>query len=263
MGYTAADVIQLPRLTASGAMALGEKILTAAKPHKKEMTKGIAKVLGMVATHHESLKEALRDQVSPAGSSADPKVVERDRTLDACWSGLHTWLTGFTKLPGVAQAAEAGEIKTALFPDGLKFIQLRYDLEWAESETRVHRIKAQGLDKRIAKLGGQLFLDTLFAAHAEYGRALGMTEVQAVGAVPPSLREAMDQFAETLRKYVAKVIGSVDDDDPASQSLADALLEPLASWSVAPAGGGKSSSQEEEPAAPTPGGGGAPPGGTP
>lgn len=37
-------------------------------------------------------------------------------------------------------------------------------------------------------------------------------------------------FARALRVYVVKVMGSVDDDVPATQALADTLLAPLASW---------------------------------
>ena len=47
--YTAAEVIQLPRFTATGAMALGVQLVAAAKPVKKELSKGIARVLAMLA----------------------------------------------------------------------------------------------------------------------------------------------------------------------------------------------------------------------
>ncbi|APR82642.1 Hypothetical protein A7982_07991 [Minicystis rosea] len=217
-------------------MALGERLLTAAKPHKKDLNKGIAKVLGALTQSHTGLKDAVRDQVPLARSSETASdAIACDRRLDACWSALNDFLTAFSKLPDVPAAAEAAALKSALFPDGLKFTQLVFELEWAESEARLQRIKAQDLDKRIAKLGGQLFLDTLISAHAAYGKALGMTQVPSeTAATPPNLRVAMADFTTVLRKYVAKVMGSVDDDEPDTQALADALLAPLATWNIGP-----------------------------
>ncbi|APR82539.1 Hypothetical protein A7982_07888 [Minicystis rosea] len=248
-------------------MALGEQLLTVAKPHKKELSKGIAKAHGTLAQTHVSLKETLRDQVGLAGApgSADNAATTlADRRIDACWSALHDFLTAFGKLPDVPAAEEALAIKATIFPDGLKFILLTYELEWAESEARLQRIKAQGLDKRIEKLGGRIFLDALTDAHAAYGKVLGMTQVQPEGAAtPPSVREALNAFTDALRKYVAKVMGSVEDDEPETQALADALLAPLASWDVrgsgsasgakAPAGGTTSAggATEAKPAQPS------------
>lgn len=246
--YTPADVIQLPRLTASGAMALGEKLLTAAKARQSDLTSGIAKVLVQLTQAHTGLKAALRDQVTPAAPE-DPESDAPlcDRRVDACWSGLQDFLTAYSKLPDVPQAAEAASLKALLYPDGLKFLLIAYELEWAESQARLDRIQTQGLDQRLTALGGGLFLQTLTAAHDAYGKVLGLTKVQAeTMVVPPSLRDAMDGFAAALRKYVAKVLGSVDDDDPATQALADALLAPLATWDVGPSGG-KGPTPPEEP----------------
>ena len=67
--YSAADVIQLPRLHASGAMALGGQLIAAAKPHKKLLSKSIAKALGAFDTQHIALTDAIRDQVLEARPS--------------------------------------------------------------------------------------------------------------------------------------------------------------------------------------------------
>lgn len=243
--YTPADVIQLPRLTAAGAMALGEQLLTAAKPHHSILPSAIAKVLGMLQRDHGALKGALRDHVSPP---ADDKfaAIAADRDIDACWSGLYDFLGAHAKLPGVPEAAEAETIRATIFDDGLKFTQIVYKLEWAESEAKIERIKAQKLDDRIGKLGGQLFLDTLLKAHDTYGKVLGLTAVApGPAALPPSVRDAMDTFAATLRKYVAKVIGAVDEDEPETQALADALLAPLAAWDVGPSRPGQRAAADE------------------
>ncbi|WP_437292769.1 hypothetical protein [Sorangium sp. So ce426] len=237
--YTASEVIQLPRFTAVGAMALGEQLLTAAKPAKKQLVKGVARVLGALALRHDELASALRDQVSLSeGGEASEDAVQCDRILDGCWSGLHDFLTAFTKLPpGAPEAAEASALKAAIFTGGLKFLQLTYVLEWSESELRMQRIRKSGLDARIEALGGKRFLAALEAAHAAYGKALGVTAPAATAAAaPPSVRDALAAFTEALRAYVIKVLGSVEPDEPETQELADRLLAPLASWSVGSSG---------------------------
>lgn len=243
--YTPGDIIQLPRLTAVGAMALGEKILTAAKPHKQALPASIARSLTTFQKDHGGLKDAVRDQVAPPQADRAASVAA-DRDVDACWSALFDFLTGHEKLPGVPQAAEAGAIKGLIYTDGLRFTQLAFPLEWAESEAKIERMRVQKLDERIGALGGQLFIDCLIKAHVAYGKALGLTAVQAPGAAPPpSLRAAMDAFGASLRKYVTKVMASVEDDEPETRALADALLAPLATWDVGPTRSGAGNATEE------------------
>src|SRR5690349_10052358 len=124
--YTAGTVIQLPRLQASGAMTLGKQLLAAAKPHKKALSKGVAKALGNLDEKHGVLCEAIRDQVAPQPRDS-AEAVRCDRVVDGCWSGLNDFFTAFTKLTDVAEAAEAAELQAAIFGKaGLKFILLPY-----------------------------------------------------------------------------------------------------------------------------------------
>ncbi len=232
--YSAAEVIQLPRLQASGAMALGEQLIAAAKPHKKALSKSLVKALGALDSHHGTLADAIRDQVVPEPEEGS-ETVQLDRNLDGCWSGLNDFFTGFIKLTGTSQSVEAASLQAAILPGGLKFILLPYKLEWAESETRIQRITKHKLDARVAALGGGVFLEAITRAHSAYGKALGMTTPTAPGVTPPSIRESLDAFAAALRTYIVKVMGHVEDDEPETQALADKLLAPLAAWDIGPA----------------------------
>jgi hypothetical protein len=215
-------------------MALGKQLLSAAKPHKKILSKSIAKALGTFEKEHGVLADSIRDQLAPEPEGGI-ETVQLDRNLDGCWSGLGDFLTAFTKLPGVPQAIEAASLQTSILPGGLKFILLPYELEWAESETRIQRMEKHNLDARVEALGGGIFIESIKKAHAAYGKALGMTAPTAPGATTPSLREPLDAFAAALKIYIVKVMGHVEDDEPETQALADQLLQPLAAWDIGPA----------------------------
>lgn len=114
--YTAADMVQLPRLSGPDAMALGEQILSAARPHREALQRPVTRALTALAGRHGDLKEVLRDQVAPdlaPGASAVPQ----DRAVDGCWGGLDGFLVACTRLPAAyPQAAEAAEIRAAGSP---------------------------------------------------------------------------------------------------------------------------------------------------
>jgi hypothetical protein len=234
--YTATEAIVLPRMTAVGAKTLGTQMISATKPYKKDkkLPKGVLKALQSLESKHEALSLVLRDLVKPdASSGLDPMKI--DRVLDAGWSALHGFFETLIKLFWLPLATEAAELKRLIFDDGLKFIQLPYLLQWSESDTRLSRIKDNGLEPRIEALGGKLFLDEIKKAQADYGKALGVTAPKA-GALEdaPAVRAALDAFGDALRNYVIKAMGIVEEDEPETKEISDALLAPLDAWDVGP-----------------------------
>ncbi len=69
-------------------------------------------------------------------------------------------------------------------------------------------------------------------AQANCGRALGMsrplTDVPGV----PKVLGAFDTSLKVLRDYVVQVVASVDDEEPETQAVADALLAPIEAWAM-------------------------------
>jgi hypothetical protein len=221
------DLVQLPQLDAMSAIALGEALLTAAKA-RKPLPKTIAKAHDKLAASVAALRTAAAGRIgTPATSS--PRASAADRILDACWSALFDWLTGWSKLPDAPQAKQAAAILADVYPEGLKFTQLAYKLQWGESDARLELIKTKGHDDTIRDLGGQVFLTKLRASHKEYGEALGITRVPDARATA-TIRSALDAFTAALRKYALKVSAHVDDEAPETSVIAEALLEPLARW---------------------------------
>ncbi len=236
MAFTVTDLVQLPRVGAQGGRALGTQVLAAAQA--ETLPKSVAKSHTKLKAAHAALETAIVVQfgapTADASSEADPVVQELDRILDNCWSGIDDRLLGLTKLPaGTPGAAEAASLRRRLFPDGLQFLKLAYRLEWSESQTRLHLIEHDKLGPEVDRLVGKPFLPALKEAHANYGRALGMDQpiVDAPGV--PQVRGAFDTFVKALRDYVVKVVASVEEDEPDTQAVANALLAPIEAWSAA------------------------------
>ncbi len=94
---------------------------------------------------------------------------------------------------------------------------------------------AEGLEGPLRALGAERFVSELRAAHARYGKLLGITEVKAPSKAEGSILPLLQAFTNALRPYVLKVSARADDEDPSSLELAAAQLEPLASWRTPPA----------------------------
>jgi hypothetical protein len=249
--YEHADLVQLPKVNANGALALGKEMLTradAAKPLPERIAKSVKKL----RTSYEALRTAAQgrhlDPVTPDSEAA--RLADRD--IDAAWSGTYDWLRGWAKLPGeenAQKAASARQLIAELFADGLEFTQIAFKLEWAESQTRLDYIHDKGLEAKFTALGGGDFLKTIRAKHDAYGKALGLTKAKVAAPSAPSLREPLEAFLAALRSYVVRVSDHIDEDAPETAELAQQLLAPLSEWRT-PAGSAPSSG--DEPAAPSP-----------
>ncbi len=229
LNVNADDLIQLPRFDAVGAVAVGDLLLAAAA--SRELPRSISRARDSLAEELGALRLAAAARVEAMGT-ADPLVLSSaDAVLDGCWNALFDWLTGFSKLPAtMPQSAEAQALLEELYPDGLSFIQLPYELEWGQSELRLDLIGEASLGGRLRTLGGQPFIDALAEAHRLYGSLLGLSSHQEPVVAASSLRPVLERFASALRNYALKVTALVEVEEPATASLAKALLEPLFSW---------------------------------
>lgn len=229
------DLIQLPRFDAVSAVALGERLAQVAAV-EADLPRPVRRALDTLEEELGALRQAAAARLASAAAADPVAVAEADRTLDACWSALFDWLTGFSKLPeGIAEAEEARTLLAALYPDGLSFILLPYELEWNQSDLRLARIASEPLGERIHALGGQVFLDALTRAHTSYGKLLGLPRAQ--GAKDPgttSVAEALESFAAALRMYALKVTALVEVDEPETSALSARLLDPLLHYKSAP-----------------------------
>lgn len=225
--FDTSDLVQLPRLDARAAVALGTALIAAAR-EQGELARPIARALSELEEAQAGLAADVDRRANvPDGRSEDlARSAAADRGLDAAWSALHGWLLGWSKLPGGAQQALVAQaIYGRVFEGGLGFIELSYRLEWAESQRRLARIHDEKLDRGILELGGEPFLRALGAAHEAYGAALGLhADADAAG---PASRARLGEFVDVLRTYVLRVSAHADRADAAASGQARALLSPI------------------------------------
>jgi hypothetical protein len=223
--YGANDIIALPTLSAAAAVALGKGLLTAAKAQTPLPTSIVMRMAALKSVHG-ALHQALSQKPQPTPDLQ--RARSADLAEDQAWSTLHDWLAGWSKLRS-SGADNTRAIYAILFPTRLKFTQLPFKLEWAESDSRLARIARDGFDVELEKLGGKPILDQLRQAHRAYGDALGIT-AEGQDPITSTVRDLLQTFTTTLRAYFQAVTAHADPADPASVALTDSLLAPLHRW---------------------------------
>ena len=239
--FSPLDLVTVPRTSAASAMALGTALVTAAR-QEPDLPARFARPLERLESECEALRTSRRQQAAAREFDANA-VGKADQLLDGAWSGLHSFLVGWTKLSatpeGVDQGARARAVLGRVFPAGLRFLNLPYRDQWAESQTKLDRLAEPSVAEHVTSLGGDAFVRAIELAHAKYGEALHVTKRKAEARVQIKVREPIERVLDAVRRYVVHVAAHVDEreGDPAAQALGYALLEPLATWKSS--GGGR------------------------
>ena len=168
-----------------------------------------------------ALGEAWREIVATRADVRRPA----DAALDGAWSNLYGRLVSYAALPEVEYpgAAKAAALVESLFPDGLSFLRLPYNQQWAESDKRLKQIESEGWKKDIDRLAGPEFLEHLKAAHEEYGAVLGLTRRAADPPEPRPLAELLRELRKAIGRYVLRLLALEDGDEEANASIRKAL----------------------------------------
>jgi hypothetical protein len=225
----ALDLVTLPRLSASAAVTLGTELLAKADA-QKSLPPGVDKARGRLEEALERLR-ASRSVLEDAPVFDALAVSAADHELDAAWSALYSFLQGWAQLPRRDEERNAGQVLLdAIYPNGLKFTQLTFRLEWAESQARLDRLEEDYFSALLAKLGGLPFKEELRDAQRAYGDALKITTP--AGAPKASAHEhaPLQEFVEALRGYVVQTSAHAEHGEGEAHALADTLLGPFTAW---------------------------------
>ncbi|WP_437934279.1 hypothetical protein [Sorangium sp. So ce341] len=248
--FTSQDLIALPRLSSAEAVVLATQLLTTADVRQKELKQrelppSIRRSKGRLEAALRTLEAVTRPQGAAAGTKS--KVIA-DRAVDNAWSAALDWVSAWCKLPPERNPhrEEVLQLHELVFKDRLNFTKLPYKVQWKESKDRLDAIAAGRHDKTFKKLGGEVFLTHLQEAHEAYGRALHITAPKPEEAPAADVRGALQAVLAAIRDYATRAAAHADPDEPGSEALSAALLEPLATWESRPAAPGDEASAEGE-----------------
>lgn len=237
--FSATHLVTLPHLSSSSAVALGDRLLAAAS-EQPSLPMVLAASRQRLEEAHADLRQS-RVYMDETPDTEPSAAVAADLWVDTGWGAFHGFLKGWARLParggaGEGQSRRAAHLLEVLFNDGLRFLKLPHDQEWAETQKRLDRLGKPDFVEHVQALGAEPFVDAIKRAFEAYGAALRAGKGKAV--VTPKVREPLARFASALRSYVLNVTtyGDMGGEGSTEQALADALLAPLARWQ-SPGGG--------------------------
>jgi len=215
--------LRTPVLDVPGAVALGIALLTAAGKNLPAPAKRAAKALRHAVVALQTDWAAQRQ----ADLSTEEDKRPADQRLDRVWAAVGARLESIAELPAALPEAKiAARLYAQLFPDGLAFLKLPYERQWAESEQRLTQIAGDEIAEPIAELVGDFVLTELRDAHANYGRVLGITNAKPGTAMAPNLLEPMRVVQQAISNYSLQIVAAAQS-EPEFVPHARAALRPL------------------------------------
>ena len=249
--------LRTPILDVPGGVALGIALLTAAGKDLPAAAKRAAKVLRQAVVALQGDWAAQRT----AGLTTEEDKRPADQRLDRVWAAVGARLQTLADLPQtIAEAKQATQLYARLFPDGLAFLRLPYERQWAESEQRLKQLADEEMGAAVEELVGEFVLIELRDAHANYGRVLGITSARAQATVAPNLLDPLRTVQQAIVAYALQVVAAAHA-DPELMGAARAALRPIDALREAQArravsresgGGGAASGVEVTPTTPVP-----------
>lgn len=197
--------LRTPILDVAGGVALGIALLTAAGKDLPVAAKRAAKVLRQVVVVLQSDWAAQRN----AGVATEQDKRPADQRLDRVWGAVGVRLQTLAELPHtIDQARQAAQLYARIFPDGLAFLRLPYERQWAESEQRLAQLADEELGAAVEELVGAFVLTELRAAHANYGQILGITDAKPGAAVAPNLLDQLRVVQQAMTSYALQLVAA-------------------------------------------------------
>lgn len=213
--------VRPPQYDVASGFALGVSLLSAVPEGAPENVRKAAKKLRVATVD-------LRQAWTSTGHSAPMEKRPADIRVDKAWGALYGRLDAYASLPSGEHklAKRAAELLDVIYPDGLQFLTLPYNAEWAEGEKRLRLIEDDELEGDIDTLAGPEFLAEVRKAHKIYGEALGVTKA-AAEVKRANLVDPLKALGRAITQYALQVIALVDDEKPESVEMVKRALRPI------------------------------------
>jgi hypothetical protein len=193
--------VRSPRLAVDSGLSLAKKLMRVVPSKPSAGVQQGAKLLAQSVTTLETAWQK--------SGKARPLRNARpaDLRLDRAWAAVHARLTAWTIFPSDDPDHETSKaLGDRLFPTGLDFLRLPFLAEHAQSERRVKIIGNESLRADLDHLVGEVFMDELFAAHAAYGDALGITKATVAITPEPAIDEPLRMLSQAIVAYALQVV---------------------------------------------------------
>ena len=218
-----------PKIDVPGAIALGQKLLTAAPPNPPP---AVAAALAALRTAHTDLQRLWTERTPEAQTSANKTM---DNQADIAWRAFYERLVAGTHLPVdlYPESAQASQLVATLFPDGLTFIAGDYDSQWAETEKRLDLIDKNQLVPLVHSLVGPSFLAEVRRTHDIYGKTLGITQVRDKAPPAPSLLTPLRATTRAMSDYFLQLAALYRSGTAEDREMVTRASDPLIEYRIA------------------------------
>lgn len=209
-----------PRISAAGGIVLVKRLLISAPD---DLTVREQKALSRTRDQAVDVQRImkLRARLMPVNM----QVV--DRELDGWWGAVYDQVGAWTRVPSHPNYLEATSLKATLYPKGLSFTNMKFEVQWVESNVRIERIDEESLKSRLEALIHPALLPLLEQAHWAFGEKLGVGETEVEIPDSTELIESMRDLSFLIGNYARVLSAQVDIDDDASIARFKKAVAPL------------------------------------
>lgn len=217
------DYTTAPRLSASSAVSLGIALLTVVpKPAPQAVRIAATRLRTAVVDLQRDWGREL--EATPASTIPRDADLRLDRAVRATALRLEAYALLAPERVPEAEPAKAAYGR--LFPQGLRFLNLPYEEQWAHCQRLLEAIDAdEALAADLEELVGESILAELRAAQEAYGDALGITTERAAAEVVPLL-DRIGAVRAAIIGYALQIV-AMQDVDSGRLAAARRALAPI------------------------------------
>ena len=235
--FDPADYVHAPTITVSSGVTLA-LALVAACPN------GAPNNVMKAATHLQAVAEKARADLAERnralGVFSDEDSRALDNEADRAWGGLQRRFEGMSMLSATRypKARRAGELLAMLFPQGMEFLKADYSSQSTKMASILQHIDEDGLASEINVIAGQEFLEAIRDVQPRY-EAMVQERLRRDKATGQNLADTVRTIQGAIVNYAAKLIGTIEHDDPATMEAARVALVPIVNHRENTAGRGQ------------------------
>jgi hypothetical protein len=217
--------VRAPIFTMSVGITLAFALVDACPKSAPANVKKACKHLKTVA---EKAQSDLAERNRRLGAYSDEDSRTLDNEADRAWGALRMRLQAMGMLnPEVfPKAPRAAQLETSLFAEGTEFLKAEFASQSTSMASLLQRIDADKLAQDIDELAGKEFLQAVRNVQPRY-EAMVKERLRRDNASGQNFAETVRAIQAAIVNYAAKIIGTIEHDDPATTEVARIALLPI------------------------------------